>query len=95
MRRTITDGEKMKARELYMSGMTYAEITRQLKRDPVTVEKISKACLLKPLLKTFVDLDRSIRPVKTCDDSPGLQGVKQRQVRRSVWHLRLVPSDVG
>lgn len=43
MRRTITDGEKMKARELYMSGATYAEIARQLKRDPATVKKMIQA----------------------------------------------------
>lgn len=41
MRRTITVGEKMQARELYMSGATYAEIARQLKRDPATVKKMT------------------------------------------------------
>ena len=40
MRRTITDAEKMKARELYMAGATYAQIARQLKRDSTTVKKI-------------------------------------------------------
>lgn len=40
MRRTITDTEKTKARELYMTGATYAEIARRLKRDPATVKKM-------------------------------------------------------
>ena len=40
MRRTITDDEKTKARELYLAGATYAAIARQLKRDPTTVKKM-------------------------------------------------------
>jgi len=40
MRRTITDSEKARARELFEIGATYAEISRQLKRDPATVKKM-------------------------------------------------------
>ncbi|MFZ8756935.1 helix-turn-helix domain-containing protein [Microbacterium sp. HMH0099] len=40
MRRTITEAERAKARELYLAGATYAEIARQLKRDPATVKKV-------------------------------------------------------
>lgn len=40
MRRTITDAEKTKAQELYVAGATYAEIARQLKRDPATIKKV-------------------------------------------------------
>lgn len=40
MRRTITESEKNSARELYLAGATYAEIARQLKRDPTTVKKM-------------------------------------------------------
>lgn len=48
MRRTITDKEKAKARELFESGTTYAEISRQLKRDPATVKKMIKSQDLDP-----------------------------------------------
>lgn len=40
MRRTITAAERSRAQELYLSGATYAEIARQLKRDPATVKKM-------------------------------------------------------
>ncbi|MFT4280521.1 helix-turn-helix domain-containing protein [Microbacterium sp.] len=40
MRRTITDDEKTKARALYLSSASFAEIGRQLKRDPATVKKM-------------------------------------------------------
>ena len=40
MRRTITNDEKTKARELYLAGETYTAIARQLKRDPATVKKM-------------------------------------------------------
>ncbi|WP_058595049.1 helix-turn-helix domain-containing protein [Microbacterium testaceum] len=40
MRRTITATERSRAQELYLSGATYAEIARQLKRDPATVKKM-------------------------------------------------------
>lgn len=40
MRRTITEAERTRAQELYLSGATYAEIARQLKRDPATVKKM-------------------------------------------------------
>ncbi|MFC7925187.1 helix-turn-helix domain-containing protein [Microbacterium laevaniformans] len=40
MRRTITAAERARAQELYLSGATYAEIARQLKRDPATVKKM-------------------------------------------------------
>ncbi|WP_153003246.1 helix-turn-helix domain-containing protein [Microbacterium testaceum] len=40
MRRTITDVERTKAQNLFLSGATYAEIARQLKRDPATVKKM-------------------------------------------------------
>lgn len=42
MRRTITDGEKAAARELYLAGATCAEIVRQSKRDPATVKKVTR-----------------------------------------------------
>ncbi|MDQ1136295.1 DNA-binding CsgD family transcriptional regulator [Microbacterium sp. SORGH_AS 1204] len=48
MRRTITDSEKAKARELFESGTTYAEISRQLKRDPATVKKMIQSQDLDP-----------------------------------------------
>lgn len=40
MRRTITGAERTKAPNLFLSGATYAEIARQLKRDPATVKKM-------------------------------------------------------
>lgn len=40
MRRTITDAERTRAQGLHLSGATYAEIARQLKRDPATVKKM-------------------------------------------------------
>jgi DNA-binding CsgD family transcriptional regulator len=40
MRRTITEAERTRAQELFLSGATYAEIARQLKRDPATVKKM-------------------------------------------------------
>ena len=48
MRRTITDGEKAAARELHLAGATYAEIARQLKRDPATVKKMIQSQDLDP-----------------------------------------------
>ncbi len=48
MRRTITDNERAKARELFESGTTYAEIGRQLKRDPATVKKMIQSQDLDP-----------------------------------------------
>ncbi|MEX8032722.1 hypothetical protein AB6V29_06810 [Microbacterium sp. 20-116] len=48
MRRTITDSEKAKARELFESGTNYAEISRQLKRDPATVKKMIQSQDLDP-----------------------------------------------
>lgn len=48
MRRTITDGEKAAARELYLAGATYAEIARQVKRDPSTVKKMIRVADLDP-----------------------------------------------
>lgn len=40
MRRTITEAERTRAQGLYLAGATYAEIARQLKRDPATVKKM-------------------------------------------------------
>lgn len=48
MRRTITDNEKVRALELYLAGATYAEIARQLKRDPATVKKMIQSQDLDP-----------------------------------------------
>ena len=52
MRRTITDDEKAKARELYLAGATYAAIARQLKRDPATVKKMIQTNNLDPSIRT-------------------------------------------
>ena len=35
--------ERARAQDLYLSGATYAEIGRQLKRDPTTVKKMIQA----------------------------------------------------
>lgn len=43
MRRTITMAERTKAQNLFLSGATYAEIARQLKRDPATVKKMIRS----------------------------------------------------
>ncbi len=51
MRRTITDGEKTKACELYLAGATYAAIARRLKRDPATVKKMIQTNKLDPSLR--------------------------------------------
>lgn len=51
MRRTITNDEKVKARQLYLSGATQAAIARQLKRDPATVKKMIQTRDLDPSLR--------------------------------------------
>jgi hypothetical protein len=40
MRRTITGEERTKAAALYLSGASFAEIGRQLRRDPATIKKL-------------------------------------------------------
>ncbi|MFC7925184.1 helix-turn-helix domain-containing protein [Microbacterium laevaniformans] len=40
MRRTITNAERVRAQELYMSGAPVAEVARRLRRDPATVKKM-------------------------------------------------------
>lgn len=40
MRRTVTEAEQAKARELYLSGAPFHAIGKQLGRDPATVKKM-------------------------------------------------------
>ncbi|WP_082734190.1 helix-turn-helix domain-containing protein [Microbacterium hominis] len=40
MRRTITEAERARAHEMYLAGATYAEIARQLRRDPATIKRM-------------------------------------------------------